>query len=132
MTPVRMSAIEGEIRIVLEFKEAFNRQDVPAMLALLSDEVVFETLEGTLLSGKPAVAEYWQDYFQRWPQAQLTGEDTFTAFGRRIVLRWKRSQAGQSEAGEALRGVDIFRVMNGRITEQLAYAKGPLSLEDNQ
>lgn len=42
MSPVRMAKIESEIRTVLAFHEAFNRHDVGGMMALMSNDCLFE------------------------------------------------------------------------------------------
>lgn len=128
MSPIRMSKIEGEIRVVLEFKEAFNRHDVPGLLALMSEDIVFESAQpapgGATYTGKEAVGGYWQDFFRAWPQAHLEGEDTFTAFGKRLILRWKCFLEGKDGDQKAVRGVDIFQVRGGHIADQLSYIKG--------
>ena len=67
MSPIRMSKIEGAIRVVLAFNEAFNRHDVAGMMQLMSDDCVFENTapapDGTVYSGKEAVTQFWQDFF---------------------------------------------------------------------
>jgi len=39
---MRMARVEAATRLVLAFNEAFNRHDVDAMMALMSEDVVFE------------------------------------------------------------------------------------------
>ena len=53
MSPTRMSRLESAMRVVLAFHEAFNRHDVAGMMALVSDDCVFENPEPT-----PAGAVY--------------------------------------------------------------------------
>jgi hypothetical protein len=43
--------------------------------------------------------------------------------GDRAVVRWVYSKT-RDESAWHLRGVDLFRVRDGRVTEKLAYAKG--------
>lgn len=42
MSPIRMSKIESSVRVVLEFNEAFNRHDLAGMMALMSEDCIFE------------------------------------------------------------------------------------------
>ena len=42
MSPIRMSKVEGALRVVLEFNEAFNQHDVVGMMQLMSADCVFE------------------------------------------------------------------------------------------
>lgn len=122
MSPARMSRIEDAIRTVLQFNEAFNRHDVPAMMALMSDDCLFEntapTPDGSAYHGKLAVTQFWNTFFQDAPQANIDIEEIF-GFGERCIMRWKYSWGNGH-----VRGVDIFLVRNGLIVEKLSYVKG--------
>jgi predicted SnoaL-like aldol condensation-catalyzing enzyme len=122
MSPIRMAKIESAIRLVLQFNEAFNRHDVTGMMKLMSDDCIFENTapapDGTIYSGKDAVTQFWQDFFRESPQAHIDIEEIF-GMGNRCIMRWKYSW------GEGhVRGVDIFKVEEGLITEKLSYVKG--------
>ena len=122
MSPIRMAKIESAIRLVLQFNEAFNRHDVTGMMKLMSDDCLFENTapapDGTIYSGKDAVTQFWQDFFRESPQAHIDIEEIFGT-GNRCIMRWKYSW------GEGhVRGVDIFKVVDGLISEKLSYVKG--------
>ena len=122
MSPIRMAKIETAIRLVLQFNEAFNRHDVSGMMQLMSEDCIFENTDpapdGTLYSGKEAVTRFWQDFFRESPQAHIDIEEIF-GMGNRCIMRWKYSW------GEGhVRGVDIFKVEDGLISEKLSYVKG--------
>ena len=127
MSPIRMSKLESGLRIVLEYNEAFNRHDVAGMLQLLSQDCHFETTgpapDGTVCSGKAAIAQYWQDFFRESPDAHIEIEEIF-GFGERCVVRWRYSWVEKGGEEGHVRGVDIFRVRNGTIREKLSYIKG--------
>lgn len=122
-----MSKIEAGIRLALEFKEAFNRGDVAGMLALMSEDCVFESADpapgGRVYAGKEALSEYWQAFFSAAPDIQLKGEDSFSC-GDHAVLQWERSWETEQGDMKSIRGVDLFRVRDGAIREQLSYIKG--------
>lgn len=124
---MKMAKIEAAMRVVLEFNQAFNRHDVPAMMALMTDDCVFENTspspDGTRYAGKAAVTQFWQEFFAASPQARIEIEEIF-GLGWRCVMRW-RYDWGEA-AGEAghVRGVDIFTVRDGLISEKLSYVKG--------
>lgn len=122
MNPTRMGKIESAIRMVLEFNEAFNRHDVMGMMKLMSDDCVFENTapapDGTVYAGKGAVTEFWQGFFRESPQAQIEIEEIF-GFGDRCVMRWKYHWGDGY-----VRGVDIFKVEDGLISEKFSYVKG--------
>jgi predicted SnoaL-like aldol condensation-catalyzing enzyme len=122
MSPIRMAKIETAIRLVLQFNEAFNHHDVAGMMKLMSEDCIFENTDpapdGTLYSGKEAVTRFWQDFFRESPQAHIDIEEIFGT-GNRCIMRWKYSW------GEGhVRGVDIFKVVEGLISEKLSYVKG--------
>jgi ketosteroid isomerase-like protein len=127
MSPMRMDRVEAGVRVVMAFAEAFNRRDVPAMLELMSDGCVLETFEtapaGERLIGKPAITSFWQGYFTCYPQAHLKIEEAF-GFGYRCIMLWRTDWTDVDGQLGHTRGVDIFRVQDGLIHEQLSYHKG--------
>ncbi len=127
MSPVRMAKLEFATRIVLDFNKAFNRQDVAAMMQLMSDDCVFENTypapDGTVYAGKETVTRFWQDFFRASPRAHIEIEDIF-GLGERCVMRWKYSWVDAEGQKGHVRGVDLFRVTNDLIREKLSYVKG--------
>lgn len=127
MSPTRMSRIESALRVVLEFNEAFNRQDVAGMMALMSDDCVFENTtpapDGTVYSGKEAVSRFWQDFFRESPHAHIEIEEIF-GLGLRCIMRWRYDWTDAAGQKGHVRGVDIFQIRNGLICEKLSYVKG--------
>jgi ketosteroid isomerase-like protein len=127
MSPHSMSKIESAVRIVLAFHEAFNRQDVAGMLRLMSDNCIFENSapapDGTVYSGKPAVTQFWQDFFRASPQAHMDIEDIF-GLGFHCIVRWRYSWVDAAGQPSHVRGVDLFHVKDGFISEKLSYVKG--------
>ena len=122
MSPIRMEKIESSMRIVLQFNDAFNRHDVEGMMQFMSEDCVFENTDpapdGTRYAGKEAVTRFWKDFFTESPQAHIDIEEIFGTGGH-CIMRWKYIW------GEGhVRGVDIFKVDNGLITEKLSYVKG--------
>jgi predicted SnoaL-like aldol condensation-catalyzing enzyme len=61
-------------------------------------------------------------FFQRSPQALFETEEVF-ATGDRCVVRWVYRWVREGKAGY-VRGVDLFRVADGRVAEKLSYVKG--------
>ena len=127
MSPARMKRVEGTLRIVLAFNEAFNRHDVTGMMELMSDDCVFENTapapDGTVYRGQDALRQFWHDFFRASPQAHIDTEEIF-GLGLRCVMRWRYSWVDASGRPGHVRGVDLFQVQNGRISEKLSYVKG--------
>jgi predicted SnoaL-like aldol condensation-catalyzing enzyme len=127
MTPARMDRLEAGVRTVIAFNEAFNQHDVPAMLALVSDDCIFETAspapDGTPLTGKRAITDYYAEFFARSPDAHSKAEQAF-GFGYRCILLWHHTWIDAAGIQQHVRGADIFRVQDGLIREKLSYVKG--------
>jgi len=127
MSPTRMSKIESATRVVLAFNEAFNRHDVESMMKLMSDDCVFENTapapDGTVYKGKEAVTQFWQEFFRESPQAHIEIEEVF-GMGLRCVMRWRYDRVDEVGKKGHVRGVDIFQVKDGLISEKFSYVKG--------
>lgn len=127
MSPARMAKLESAMRLVLEFNEAFNRHDVAGMMQRMSDDCVFENTDpapdGTVYSGKEAVTQFWQNFFLESPHAHIEIEEIF-GLGNRCIMRWKYHWVDTAGSKGHVRGVDIFQVKDGFISEKFSYVKG--------
>lgn len=127
MSPTRMSKVESAMRTVLAFNEAFNRHDVAGMMQLMSDDCVFENThpapDGPVYTGKEAIAHFWRDFFRESPEAHIDIEEIF-GLGRRCVMRWRYEWVDTAGTKEHVRGVDVYQVRDGLISEKLSYVKG--------
>ena len=111
---------------VQRFNEAFNRHDVDAVMAAMTTDCVFEntrpTPDGARIEGAAAVRAVWQEFFARSPQARFETEEMFAA-GDRCVVRWIYRWVKEGKEGH-VRGVDVFRVRDGKVAEKFSYVKG--------
>jgi ketosteroid isomerase-like protein len=110
---------------VNRLNEAINRQDIDALMAVFSLDCVFENTappDGGRFEGQDAVRAFWQRWFASNPDARFETEEMFTV-GDRCVVRWIYRKTKNGKPWH-LRGIDLFRVQGGRVTEKLAYAKG--------
>lgn len=127
MRPTRLSRLEAAMRVVIAFNEAFNRHDVAGMMQLMSADCVFENTapapDGTVYAGKEAVTQFWEAFFRASPQAHIEIEEIF-GLGARCVMRWRYNWDDRAGDIGHVRGVDIFRVKDGVISEKFSYVKG--------
>jgi hypothetical protein len=107
--------------VVGRFNDAWNDHDLDAALALTSADCVFESTspapDGERCVGRAAIRAAWQPIFDD-TASRFAVEDSFTA-GSRVVQRWRYDWASGH-----VRGVDVFTVRDGLVTEKLAYVKG--------
>jgi len=112
--------------VVQRFNEAFNRHDVDAIMALMTDDCVFENTrpvpDGERFEGRNRVRAFWEQLFGRSPKAHFDTEEIFAA-GDRCVVRWVYHWVKEGQPGH-VRGVDIFRVRDRKVVEKLSYVKG--------
>jgi len=119
-TAATVATIEG-------FNEAFNRHDVDAIMALMTDDCVFESTspppDGPRYVGQAAVRAVWEAFFRSSPNAHFEAEEQFAA-GDRCTVRWRYRWVDADGQQGHIRGVDVFRVRDGKVAEKLAYVKG--------
>jgi ketosteroid isomerase-like protein len=104
------------------FNEAFNRHDVNAAMALMTDDCIFEntlpTPDGERRVGQAAVRAFWEQFWRDSPRAKFDAEEIVIA-GDRAVVRW-RFDWGNGY----IRGIDLLKVRDGKVAEKLSYVKG--------
>ena len=80
----------GTAEAVDRFNEAFNRHDVDAVMAAMTDDCVFENTSppnGQRYEGQAQVRAAWEEFFAASPDARFDGEDVIVA-GDRCVVQW--------------------------------------------
>jgi len=109
------------LQVVAAFSKAWDDHDLEATLELVTEDCVFENTgpapDGTRFVGKAEIRGAWQPIFDD-VNANFETEESFVA-GDRVVQRWRYSWDGGH-----VRGIDIFRVRDGKVAEKLAYVKG--------
>ncbi|RIK38760.1 MAG: nuclear transport factor 2 family protein [Chloroflexi bacterium] len=118
-------AMSAQTRAVVDaFNDAFNRHNVAGVMALMTADCVFENTypppDGTRVEGAAAVREVFADFFRQSPQARFEWEE-IVALGERCAVRWVYRW---DDAGGHVRGIDLFRLRDGKIAEKLSYVKG--------
>ena len=105
----------------------FGSGDVDAIMALMTDDCVFEATgpapDGTRHVGADAVRAVWEDLFGHTREASFTEEESY-AGGDRGVLRWRFDWTEDDGSPGHVRGTDVLRFRDGKICEKLSYVKG--------
>jgi uncharacterized protein (TIGR03086 family) len=109
------------------FSAAFGSGDVDAIMALMTDDCVFEATgpapDGERREGAPAVRAVWDELFGETGQAAFHEEESFVC-GDRGVLRWRFDWVEGDGTPGHVRGVDVLRLRDGKVCEKLSYVKG--------
>ena len=126
MSAVLDAETAATLAAVERFNEAFNRHDVDGVMAAMTDDCVFDNTrpppDGERFVGQEAVRAFWEAFYQRSPHARFDTEEIF-ASGDRCVVRWVYNWIRDDKPGH-IRGVDVFRVRDGKVAEKLSYVKG--------
>lgn len=122
--PADLSA--ATLAAVERFNAAFNRHDVDAVMAAMTEDCAFDSTrpapDGERIVGHLAMRAFWQAFFQRSPQARFETEE-IVPLNDRCVVRWVYHWVRDGRPGH-VRGIDLFRVRDGRVAEKLSYVKG--------
>ena len=109
------------------FHDAVNRRDVDAVAAATTEDCVFESTypppDGPHVEGRAAVRSFFQELFAASRQLRFETEEMF-ACGDRCVVRWRYRWVDLNGRPGHVRGVDVFRVRDGKIAEKRSYVKG--------
>lgn len=115
------SGTQTAAEVVDRFNTAWSAHDLDAVLALTSEDCVFESTspvpDGGRYVGHAAIRVAWKPIFDD-VASRFTVEDSFSADSH-VVQRWRYEWTGGH-----VRGVDLFTVEDGMVTEKLAYVKG--------
>ena len=121
------STTASALEAVRRFNEAFDRHDVDGIMAAMTEDCLFENTcpppDGERHAGQAAVREFWDRFFRSSPSARFSIEEVFAA-GDRCVVRWRYDWREKDGRPGHVRGVDLFRVRDGRVAEKLSYVKG--------
>jgi ketosteroid isomerase-like protein len=118
---------KATIKVIEQFGDALNQHDVAAMMALMTEDCIFDNTypapDGERFEGQEAVRHFWEEFFRSSPDAVFQSEEMF-AHGDRCVIRWRYEWSNSDGSCGHVRGVDVLRVRNGKVAEKLAYVKG--------
>jgi ketosteroid isomerase-like protein len=115
------------LETVTRFNDAVNAHELDLTMSLMTEDCVFENTypppNGERFEGQAAVGRFWMEFFKSSPNAHFEFEETF-ASGERAFVRWMYRWRSPDGTTGQIRGVDIFRVREGKVAEKLSYVKG--------
>jgi ketosteroid isomerase-like protein len=120
------AAIAANVELVHKADAAVNARDVDAFLALMTDDVIWESTappDGERHAGKAAVRAGGEGFFSGSPNARFENEEVVATVDRAFA-RWTYHWVDEGGQAGHVRGVDIYRFRDGKIAEILSYVKG--------
>lgn len=121
-------AIESiTVQMLQEFADAWNRHDIDALMAFITDDCVFEASAGpdvcgTRYVGHDAVRSGFADVWATFPDAHWGGARHFVA-GERGVSEWTFTGTRADGARVEVHGCDLFAFREGKIALKDSYRK---------
>jgi uncharacterized protein (TIGR03086 family) len=113
--------------LIERFGTAFDRQDLDAVMALITEDCVFESTspapDGVRFEGAADVRAEWEKLFANTDEPRFETEES-VVLGDRAVVRWQYSWREPSGDRGHVRGVDVLRLRDGKIAEKFSYVKG--------
>lgn len=123
MTATRATRTTAET--IALFDAAFQAGDTTALADVVHDDCVMVSAQpapdGTVYVGKDACLDFWAELMAD-PSTTFEVEHVFAA-DEWAAVRW-RYRFGPSDE-ESVLGVNVTRVSDGRVIEQLGYTKTP-------
>ena len=111
------------------FSAAFGRGDVDAIMALMTDDCVFEATgpapDGARHEGADAVRGVVGAALRRAPASRRSPRRSRSSAATAAVLRWRFELGRTTTASPGhVRGADVLRFRDGKVCEKLSYVKG--------
>lgn len=119
-------------RAVVDFTDAFNREDLDAVMAWFADDALYDEFDGKEARGKAAIRAAFVPQFRGdFGRMRFVTEDLFVdAAAGKALIRWLCTlERGGRKRG--WRGLDILHFRGGKVVEKRTYAKAErLKLEE--
>ena len=115
--------------LTIRFTDAFNRDDLDGVMAMIAEDAVYEEFTGTVSRGKAAIRAAFEPQFRGdFGKMRVETEDLFAdAATGKALIRWVcRLETRRGPA--AWRGLDILHVADGLVKQKLTYAKAKVPL----
>jgi ketosteroid isomerase-like protein len=115
--------------LTIRFTDAFNRDDLVGVMAMMAEDALYEEFTGTVSRGKPAIRAAFEPQFRGdHGKIRFETEDLFAdAATGKALIRWVcRLETRRGPA--AWRGLDILHFEDGLVKRKLTYAKAKVPL----
>ena len=113
--------------VLQAFAEAWNRHDVDALMAFMTDDCVFESSAGTDVAGtryvgREAVRAGYTEVWKTFPDAHW-GNARHLVQGERGVSQWTFTGTRADGSRVEVHGCDLFTFRDGKIALKDSYRK---------
>ena len=122
-------AFDGEA-FITRFNTVWNGHDLEGILAMMTDDVIFEASFGkdpwgARVVGKAAVREFLTDMFERIPDIRWDEIRHFAA-PEQVTVEWLTTGTPRGGTRYEVQGCDILALRDGKIAAKRSYRKGQI------
>ena len=116
-------------KLTLEFTEAFNRDDLEAVMSYFADDAIYDEFNGARHQGKSAIRKAFEPQFAgKYGKMRFHDEDMFIDVeAGKALIRWLLTLEEEDRQG-AYRGLDILHFQDGLLVEKHTYCKAKIPM----
>ena len=116
-------------RLSLDFLDAFNRNDLDAVMAFFAEDAVYDELNGTVSRGVESIRAAFAPQFEgKFGRMEFVEDDTFIdAEAGKVMSSWDL-RITKDDGTLVLRGLDLITFDGDRIVHKQTYVKAKSAL----
>ena len=116
-------------RRVIDFTEAFNREDMDEVMSYFADDAIYDEFNDIRHVGRDAIrAAFVPQFAGEYGRMRFHTEDLFLDVDAgKAMIRWVLTLEQDTRQG-AYRGLDILHFESGKLTEKHTYCKAKIPL----
>jgi ketosteroid isomerase-like protein len=116
-----------DLKFLEDFFDAWNRHDIDAIMANMTEDCIYEAssgseLWGTRYSGQKAVRAAVLGLWESLPDARFS-DCTYFFSGDRAVVEWTFTGTPRNGARLAANGCDLLTIRNGKVAIKKSFRK---------
>ena len=115
--------------LTVAFLDAFNRDDLDAVMAFFTDDAVYEELNGQINHGRAAIrAAFAPQFAGRFGRMRFDEDDTFIDAARGKVMSSWDLHISKDDGDIVLQGLDLLQFVGSAIVRKQTYCKAKSAL----
>jgi ketosteroid isomerase-like protein len=114
-------------RLVIDFTEAFNREDIDEVMSYFADDAIYDEFNDIRHVGRDAIrAAFVPQFAGAYGRMRFHTEDMFLDVDAgKAMIRWVLTLEEETRQG-AYRGLDILHFKDGKLVEKHTYCKAKI------
>ena len=114
-------------KLVVDFTEAFNREDMDEVMSYFSDDAIYDEFNDIRHVGTEAIrAAFVPQFSGEYGRLRFYTEDLFLDVDAgKAMIRWVLTMEEDTRQG-AYRGLDLLHFRDGKLTEKHTYCKAKI------